>query len=426
MITEKKRTINLYDLLLCCFAVWPFLWNVWGVLRFTASISVSAPIYILCGITIAMLFLSVRIKVSFLFSWFLFLGVIVAESMSRLGAIKMDWFVILCGAMICILMMQREADYKLILKYLYIVGLVVSVAVVLDNVFGLFKEGLIDLYTEESKAVKLRLAATGGILPHTASAGCFIYSGLAAYIGLTEEKGRKLNGINSLVTIGIFSLAALLIQKRGFILDVAIVIVLIRIFQLQREDLRTVKIQGQLRKTASVILIAILLVVVYNKVPLVHDSVDSLIDRFTSDDDTYSGRTELYSLAFSLYTGHELTGIGWGVFRLNTVGFFGRADVSYAVHNVYIQLLCETGIIGLISFLIPVIVSLLYAIKKYRRIAKNRIVSLEKTSVETGLFLQLFFLGYCMTGNPLYDYNFCITYFIGVLLTLIPIKDWES
>ena len=426
MIAEKRRTVALNDLLLCCFAVWPFFWNVWGVFRFTASMNVSASIYILYGITAAMVFLSLRIKISFLFSWFLFLGVIFAESMSRPGAIKTDWPVILCGTTICILMVQRKADYKLILKCLYLVGLVVSVSVVLDSVFGIFKEGLINLYTETSKATKLNMTATGGIFPHTASAGCFIFSGLAAYIGLTKAMRRKLNSTNSMVTIGIFSLAALLIQKRGFIVDTVVGIVLIRIFQIQRVNLTAVKIQGQLRRIGSIVLILILLVVVYNKVPLVHDSVDSLIERFNSSDDTYSGRTDLYELAFTLYSGHELTGIGWGRYRQNTVGFFGNNDSSYAAHNVYIQLLCETGIIGLISFLIPAIVSVLYAIRKYRRIIKNGIISTRKASVETGLFLQLFFLAYCMSGNALYDYNFCITYFIGILLTLIPIKDWKQ
>lgn len=423
--SNRRGTIKVTNLLVWCLAFWPFFWNIWGVFNVTTSIGSSIPMYCLWGISGTVVLIRRKLNKSFLLTWFVFLGVVVLESYSRPTAVIRDLSVILCGVLFCICLFDYEYNYHIILKTFMICGLIISIAVILDNGLGIIKSMFINLYTEEARRTKLMLHYSGGLLPHTGSAGGYIYSGLAACIGLTKEKGRRLNRINSIVLLSIFILAALMIQKRGFILDVAVVLVLIRAFQIQKEDLRTVRFQKQFRRIVSLAVMVLLLFLVYNRVPLVHDSVDSLIERFNSGDTTYSGRTDLYELAFSLYRGHMLRGIGWGAYRLNTLGFFGIADSSYAVHNVYIQLLCETGIIGLISFLIPAVVSVLYGIKKYRKIIKIGIITPKKASIETGLFLQLFFLAYCMSGNPLYDYNFCITYFIGILLTLIPIRDWE-
>ena len=105
------------------------------------------------------------------------------------------------------------------------------------------------------------------------------------------------------------------------------------------------------------------------------------------------------------------------------MGFFGLADISYAVHSVYIQLLCETGIAGLVPFLLSAVSSLIYGMRKYRKILKSGKYIQEKVIVELGIAIQIFFLAYCASGNPLYDYNFCITYFIGIMLTLIPFRE---
>ena len=123
----RRKTIILNNLLLCCFAIWPFWWNVWGVFRITASIGTMVPLYTLWILTALMVLISRRIKGSFLYIWFLFLGVIAMESLSRPRAVIYDLSVILCGVLVCILMMQRKADYELILKGLYIIGIVAAI-----------------------------------------------------------------------------------------------------------------------------------------------------------------------------------------------------------------------------------------------------------------------------------------------------------
>lgn len=315
-----------------------------------------------------------------------------------------------------------KIDYVLIVKCMATSGLIVSSSVVADNAFGLFRVFLIGLYTSESAGVKLRLPASGGILPHTGSAGCYIYSGLMSYLILAKIKGKNTNQLKHYLVILIFVFSAVLIQKRGFIVDLALAVILIKVLETRIEDLKEINVQKFLKCLFTLVLLVIIMIVLYYKVPLMRNSLDALINKFTEQDETLSGRTDLYAFAFQLVRENTLTGIGWGRFRLHTKGFFGRDDLSYEVHNVYIQLFCETGIIGLGVFLIAAISSLLYGIKKFRLFVKAEVYCKERYVVELGLILQTFFLGYCMSGNPLYDCNFSITYFIGIMMTLIPLE----
>lgn len=423
---RKRKIITLNNLLIAFFVIWPFFWNIWGVFYFTASIGVSIPLYTLWLLTALIILFNRKIKKSFLYTWLFFLGIIIAESMFRPGTGIIDLSVIFCGAVVCICMVQRKLDYKMILECLYIIGLTVAISVVLDSAFGLFREGLINLYTAQYQEVKTRLTATGGILPHTGSAGCYIYLGLAAYIAKIRLENKKWNRLRRWIILFIFGIAILVIQKRGFILDMIAAVAVLAVLQIKKEKLGKLSENKLAKVIVGIVLIVVIFTVLYSKIPLIKDAFDSLVNKFTEEDSTLSGRTDLYELALSMYKGHSLIGIGWGMFRRNSVGIFGVSDRSYNAHSVYIQLLCETGIIGLGAFLFASLSSLIYGMKKYRKIIKSGLYVKEKSILEAGIAVQIFFLGYCVSGNPLYDYNFCIAYFIGILLTLVSIGKGEN
>ena len=135
----------------------------------------------------------------------------------------------------------------------------------------------------------------------------------------------------------------------------------------------------------------------------------------------------MFRAAYGSVAGHRLTGIGWGCYRQHSIGVFGgTSDYTYATHNVYIQLLCETGVAGLAAFLAAVGNILIAASYRYRKLVLTDPDSEERVITGAGIFLQVFFLAYCMSGNPLYDYNFVVSYFIGVLLTLTVPEAKES
>lgn len=102
--------------------------------------------------------------------------------------------------------------------------------------------------------------------------------------------------------------------------------------------------------------------------------------------------------------------------RSKTFGIFSKElDLTYDTHNVYLQVLCECGIIGLCIYIFAIISSIYPCIRKYKTSIKT--ADYDKKSLnELGQFLQLFFILYSMSGNPLYDYSFFVFFFIGIFM----------
>lgn len=82
-----------------------------------------------------------------------------------------------------------------------------------------------------------------------------------------------------------------------------------------------------------------------------------------------SGRAVIYERALELWSENKLWGIGWENFR--NFGAYGTSEYTtwfrnYDVHNCYLQVLCETGIAGIILFVAILLCSVAQAIRTLR------------------------------------------------------------
>ena len=143
--SERKGTIKITDLLVWCLAFWPFFWNLWGVFNITTSIGTTIPMFCLWGITAAIVLIRRKMNTSFVFTWFIFLAVVALESYSRPTAVINDLLVILCGVLFCICFFDYEYDYHIVLKTMFICGLIISISVILDNTLGIIKSMFLNL-----------------------------------------------------------------------------------------------------------------------------------------------------------------------------------------------------------------------------------------------------------------------------------------
>ena len=146
----------------------------------------------------------------------------------------------------------------------------------------------------------------------------------------------------------------------------------------------------------------------------------TFIERFSessSAGDLLNGRENLYNLCISLWEKNVFFGNGWGAFSYYFNLKYANTNyiVNYAdAHNIYLQLLCEVGLINMI-----IIVGLfIYSFMKTRKM-----LFLNKGSKRILLFTyayQLMFLIYGLSGNPLYDIQCYSIYFIviGIVLSL--------
>ena len=85
-----------------------------------------------------------------------------------------------------------------------------------------------------------------------------------------------------------------------------------------------------------------------------------VVDRLTTLGGGGSGRQDLWTVAWRIFEEHPLVGIGLGNFQVVEARYVLRpgsithvtliSETPHLVHNVYLQLLAETGVIGLVAF----------------------------------------------------------------------------
>ena len=145
---------------------------------------------------------------------------------------------------------------------------------------------------------------------------------------------------------------------------------------------------------------------------------EAVLDLITSGSVEDAGREQLKRQAMYYFELRPIFGIGWNNFK----------DVYYTrgtyVHCIYIQLLCETGLVGFCVFMAFFGSRLFHTIALVMRSRKNG-VTLESQFISFSLFVQLYFLLYGITGNPLYDIEETILYFFAVGISYIPLKSEE-
>ncbi|MCI8888111.1 MAG: O-antigen ligase family protein [Hungatella sp.] len=126
------------------------------------------------------------------------------------------------------------------------------------------------------------------------------------------------------------------------------------------------------------------------------DNIEIIL-RLSQDYDFTSGRILLYDRAVRLFKENMIFGSGWGGFR--SVYKFRDIVGYYEVHNIYLQMLCEVGVIGSLIFIIYFLRNLKLTYKAISGCGEEW-----KKYVYFALFGQIYFVLYGMTGNPLYDF----------------------
>ena len=96
---------------------------------------------------------------------------------------------------------------------------------------------------------------------------------------------------------------------------------------------------------------------------------------------------------------------------LTDISSYRRLDA----HNVYIQVLCEMGIIGFVLYIGAIILLLKYTIKALKYFSKTQDYQYKYAAMLSFCF-QIFYLLYSLSGNCLYDMTFYL-YIIAMAIT---------
>ena len=135
-----------------------------------------------------------------------------------------------------------------------------------------------------------------------------------------------------------------------------------------------------------------------------------------------NGRTVIYNNAIQLWRTNIWFGIGWGNFKysiMNNLWYSG-----FDVHNCFLQVLCETGIIGLIFYILLVSMSVINVYRSIQLMHKTKEIDAINKAVFCG-FVQVFFILYSLTEPILYEYTDYMIFFCCFSSTSILLREYH-
>lgn len=167
-------------------------------------------------------------------------------------------------------------------------------------------------------------------------------------------------------------------------------------------------VTGRSRKSLRFLKIAMIicLLAVGIEIAAVYSTqLSQLLERFAAagEDKSSIARKAMRDMAFELFKSSPVNGIGWGAYGYQYKIVF-KSTFTLDAHNVYVQMLCETGVVGFCIFIATIAYTLLNAVSCTK--LKNLSVE-EYIAVIYALMIQIFVLLYSITGNCIYDITFC-------------------
>lgn len=273
-----------------------------------------------------------------------------------------------------------------------------------------FKQQYIDLmsllfYEESYQRIKnflviKRFPGLGGYLGNNAF---LLSTGLGLYVGsiIFEKRHRKLNLFIFLLLL----ISILLTGSRTALLLCTVSGVLSYIFKDRTNFIRVYK---KIFQFVAIFLVSGILVFT-----IAPEAIVNILDRFQNGQESINNRFILYSYAIELFKNKPLFGFGINSFLGLTYTNPAMIENTY-VHNIFLQLLAETGIVGAFFILIPYFFtwfSTLYLMRKQKKLE-------ERKELFISFFIQNIFLIYFLSGNPLYDYNLLLIYFIFISIPI--------
>lgn len=336
-------------------------------------------------------------KSDYLFVFFAIYCVLNSVLLNSVDGIKYSMYLISAIVLAFCVRNYNKDDIK-IFPIIVIMSTIFSLVTIIFNFFPSLKNMMYYAIYSYPKAVELsQLKGIAGLAGQTGLNAFYIGIGIITiFVGLINTKKQK-NGhfVFNFVLLLINCIAFMLTQKRGPLVFLALALVYIYIFIKSREK------KNIISSLFSVLKVVIIILLLYGLCSLIVPDTVNVFTRFINQTDITNGREKLYNLALSLYKQHKLLGIGINNYPNYALTTFGT---KIAAHNVFLQMLCETGIFVITYFVITILINLKYGIRNAKKFNSNELYS--------ALGIHLFFLMYGLTGNSFYDFSTLIIYFL--------------
>ena len=252
-----------------------------------------------------------------------------------------------------------------------------------------------------------------GLSNHYSQNGIYMAISLCASFALLFMKSHK-NILWKILLLSIVLLALILTGKRGVLIFSVFAILVTYI--MCKEGAFTNKLVTVLFILSSVSLVTYALSFYIEGIAAAFERISTIFWAKNENSDISNGRFKLYAIAWNFFKESPILGIGWREFSKEVVNFYNQDSVLRDAHNVFLQLLCETGVIGFTIFISLFISAITQTIQLAVKSTKDLLYLSDRTKIVLtfSLCYQVFFLAYCITGNPLYDLETVYVYIISV------------
>ena len=290
----------------------------------------------------------------------------------------------------------KEENILFFMKLLYIFSIVTSIVTWMSFLNPNLYINIVNNFfpNDSAKSVVALLNSRhvySGLTDHYSRNAIFVSIGLLSIIYISNFYKYH---TKKYIILSIFLMITLmLIGKRAHLLFLVISLI-ISYFVMKKISIKSIS------KFLLIILFSIFaLGIIFKIMPETMNSFNRFFDSGVSQDIS-SGRFELYRDAINMYCSNNSKPIGWG-------GFAKNKNYQFAgVHNDYLQIFVETGIIGFIMIIGSNIFLLIYSMKRLTNSDQN--LNLNYIIVT----FNLFFMIYSLTGVPHYDVEVYMMYFI--------------
>lgn len=236
-----------------------------------------------------------------------------------------------------------------------------------------------------------------GIAPSYSANAIYISFGFCTAVSLLMNDSKRKHFIPVLICIS----ALLLTGKRSqLIVSVFAFLLMYYLYNSDKKATRVFKLAG----------IAIVSLVIFDIASQFIPELATFIIRFQQTaemGDVTLGRTVRFAESFQVFLENPILGIGWNG---SSYYFAQSTGIFINVHNIYIQLLCETGIIGAVLYFTFFMYNYFIAWRMLKRVKNSGFTTYEKAGICAAFMIETFTLLYGVTGNPIYDFQTLFPY----------------
>lgn len=337
---------------------------------------------------------------------------------------EMDILILFIAMVFCIFSFYDKLEYMLCMKVIVFISAIHSFGVIIQQFLPSLYQVLVKFLPDTMQSIVLQ-SKYNGFTTNPGFAAAFICAGLIALITILVND-RKITFWNRCLLI--LMIAALLFtNKRAHPVFLGIALLLCWLLPVHNDS--------RINKYWKIFLTIVGIIVFFFafkdflvRIPFV-SSIVQTIDGLMLGTDVTSSRSDLSSWAWSLFKDNPVFGIGWGDYRSTIIGTITHAT-ELDTHNIYLQLLCETGIVGFVCFVVPFVLFWTKAKNAYCKcaVAEDELSKTWKPPLCFSFVFQTLFLIYGLTGNPLYDPNWMILYMFacGITMSFVTIERQSS